>query len=198
MASLADVRKHVEGCERSARQPWVTPELCEIRKSAKHGLGVFALKNIPAFTLITLYPADGIRTWKGQASYDGAPDAAPSILLEKFEGMTPAVMKTYSACVPQIDSCFVEIIGDPTNVKDSRYLGHMCNDYCKMTTPEQAILYEMMSDHARNASLGLVPEEAQDNEELFEALGVWSVTDIKAGDEIFVMYGPRYWTSTMD
>ena len=195
MSFRADVAAHVEGCRRSARQPWVSPEKCEIRKSPKHGLGVFAKEDIRAGTLITLYPADGLKSWESEESYNAVEGFPHGIRHEEFPGMSSDVLMKYSAIVPALGEKFVEIVGDPSNFEDSWYLGHMCNDSCMIHDKTETEWYE--SQRSQNACIGLVPMIAQVYEKWFTSLGIWAQTDIKAGEEIFVTYGSRYWLAML-
>ena len=183
--------RHVKGCKRSSAQPWLKDVMCKVGPSPKHGLGVFATKDIKPFTLITLYPADGAKVWPN-------PDLDDAYVLWEFEGMTRDVRRVYSSSVPPLLGCELEIVGDPSAIKDPIFVGHMCNDACKMTKPEQAEIYEKMTLKGLNAQIGMVPWEANSDESLFEAMGIWCRRPIKAGEEIFVTYGAKYWLALME
>ena len=99
----------------------------------------------------------------------------------------------YSSGVPDFKMFPLEIVGDPKQISDPFYVGHMSNDSCKMTNLSQAEVYEKVGLASCNGGIGLVPYEANWNEELFEALGLWCSKPIKAGEEILGHYGVAYW-----
>ncbi len=53
---------YADCCNREKVQKWITEPKCEIGVSKKHGLGVFATKDMNKFEIITLYPSDGVKT----------------------------------------------------------------------------------------------------------------------------------------
>ena len=147
-----NVIKHVRGCFRSSAQKWITEPKCELRPSKKHGLGLFATRDILPYELITLYPVDGVRVW--------LEDGKHTIYLKQFEGMDTDTCVDYSADVPTYKGWRIEIVGDPAKISDPLYLGHMANDYCQMTKTEQKDIYANISMKGMNALIGAVPFEA--------------------------------------
>jgi hypothetical protein len=63
-----------------------------VKPSKKHGLGLFATKDIDPSEIITLYPADGVRLW--------LEDGKHTVHLKRFAGMTTDTCVDYSAAVP--------------------------------------------------------------------------------------------------
>ena len=183
------VLRHVRGCFRSDAQTWITEAKCEVKPSKKHGLGLFATKDIEPYELITMYPADGVRLW--------LQDGKHTVYLEKFAGMTTDTCVDYSADVPAYKGWRIEIVGDPAKISDPFYLGHMANDYCQMTKVEQKDIYTNISLKGMNAFIGCVPFEAcfPEGRHLWKAHGIWSTKPIKAGEEIYIHYGEDYWVS---
>ena len=181
------VLRHVCGCFRSEAQPGITEAKCEVKPSKKHGLGLFATKDIDPLELITLYPADGVRLWLG--------DGRHTVHLNPFAGMTTDTCVDYSAAVPTYQGWRIEIVGDPANISDPFYLGHMANDYCQMTKTEQKDIYANISSQGVNAFIGAVPFEAcfPEGRHLWKAAAIRSTEPIKAGEEIYVHYGENYW-----
>ena len=86
------VLRHTHGCFRGSAQKWITEQKCELRPSKKHGLGLFATRDIRPFELITLYPADGVRVWLEDGKHTVHP--------KQFEGMDTDTCVDYSAAVP--------------------------------------------------------------------------------------------------
>ena len=183
------VLRHVRGCFRSDAQTWITEAKCEVKPSKKHGLGLFATKDIDPFELITLYPADGVRLW--------LQDGKHTVHLERFAGMTTDTCVDYSAAVPAYQGWRIEIVGDRANISDPFYLGHMANDYCQMTKTEQKDIYTSISSKGMNAFIGAVPFEAcfPEGRHLWKGAGIRSAEPIKAGEEIYIHYGENYWVS---
>ncbi len=183
------VLKHVHGCFRSEAQTWITEAKCEVRPSKKHGLGLFATKDIDPFELITMYPADGVRLW--------LEDGKHTLHLKQFAGMTTDTCVEYSAAVPAYQGWRFEIVGDPAKISDPLCLGHMANDYCKMTKTEQKDIYTNISMKGMNAYIGAVPFNASfpTGRHLWKGLGIRSAKPIKAGEEICIHYGETYWLS---
>ena len=176
-----NVLKHVRGCFRSSVQKWITEQKCELRPSKKHGLGLFATRDILPYELITLYPADGVRPW--------LQDGARTVYIKEFQGMSV----DYSAEIPTYKGWRMEIVGDPNQISDPFHLGHMANDYCQMTRVEMKDIYTKISLEGMNADISCVPFEACFREHLWKAHGVWCMKPIKAGEEIYVHYGEDYW-----
>ena len=182
-----NVLKHVRGCFRSSAQKWITEPKCELRPSKKHGLGLFATRDILPYELITLYPADGVRLWLA--------DGKHTVFIKEFQGMDTDTCVDYSADIPTYKGLRMEIVGDPAKISDPLYLGHMANDYCQMKRVEQEDIYTKISFEGMNAGICGVPFEAcfPEGRHLWKAHGVRCLKPIKAGEEIYVHYGEYYW-----
>ena len=160
-----------------------------MKPSKKHGLGLFATQDINPFEIVTLYPADGVRVWLR--------DGKHTVYLKKFAGMTTDTCVDYSAAIPVYNGWKNEIVGDPANISDPFYLGHMANDYCQMTKVGQKDIYTNISLKGMNALIGAVPFEAcfPEGRHLWKAAAIRSSEPIKAGEEIYIHYGDNYWVS---
>ena len=179
---------HVRGCLRNDTQTMLTEKKCELKQSRKHGMGVFATKAMEPWEVITLYPADGVTVYL---------DTGTDCLLPlRFEGMEDSALRAvYAASYRRLHGHRVEIVGDPTNVSDPFYLGHMINDVCRMTNSKQAKVYQKTSMAGVNAYIGLWPWEANLPPFKWKAkcLVIWAACNIEPGEEIFVTYGVEYW-----
>ena len=184
-----DALRHIAGCCRQPEQSWIREPKCEIRPSRRHGLGLFATQDVKVWEVITLYPADGARLW--------LPDGAHTIHLKRFTGMDTDTCVDYSANVPSFGSFPVDIVGDPTKLDDPFYLGHMANDVCKMTNFDQRDIYNATSRKGMSAAIGLLPFNAITNKSRFQALALYAMKNIRAGEEIMIHYGDDYWAGKM-
>ncbi len=181
------VLRHVHGCFRIEGRSRQCEVKCEVKPSKKHGLGLFATKDIDTFEFITQYPADGVRVWPE--------DGKHTVHLKRFAGMTTDTCVEYSAAVPAYQGWRIEIVGDPAKISDPLYLGHMANDYCQMTKTEQKDIYISISMKGMNAIIGAMPFEASfpEGRHLWKAAAIVSAKPIKAGEEIYIHYGEMYW-----
>ena len=181
------VLRHVHGCFRIEGRSRQCEVKCEVKPSKKHGLGLFATKDIDTFEFITQYPADGVRVWPE--------DGKHTVHLKQFDGMDTDTCVDYSAAVPAYQGWRIEIVGDPAKISDPLYLGHMANDYCQMTKTEQKDIYTSISMKGMNAIIGAVPFEASfpEGRHLWKASAIVSAKPIKAGEEIYIHYGEIYW-----
>ena len=181
------VLRHVHGCFRIEGRSRQCEVKCEVKPSKKHGLGLFATKDIDTYEFITQYPADGVRVWPE--------DGKHTVHLKQFDGMDTDTCVDYSAAVPAYQGWRIEIVGDPAKISDPLYLGHMANDYCQMTKTEQKDIYISISMKGMNAIIGAMPFEASfpEGRHLWKAAAIVSAKPIKAGEEIYIHYGEMYW-----
>ncbi len=145
----------------------------EARSSQVHGTGVFAIKDIPAFSYLTTYPCDGILVQrKDEGSWDGIGHHGSSYAESlAYRQELPAPHGLYALCIE----------GNPTLSDDPHFLGHLMNDGAQCKRPEAASVYTAASLQKLNSMFCHV-------------LGAhFSVKDLKAGDEIFNHYGADYW-----
>ena len=170
---------HVKHCR---RREVFEPPVCEIRASQKHGLGVFATRDIGPCELLTFYPADEVLWWP---DYSETPAHALSTGLQ-LEALHELL--DYSASVGECAGHPMEILGDPTNIEDPWFLGHMANDACQMTKPHQGEIYEKASEAGANAAICDYHMGHGSKK-----MGLFSRRPIQKGEEITVHYGRSYW-----
>ena len=147
---------------------------CEVRKSPIHGLGVFATRDVPAFTYLTMYPTDGLKWapigvktnhvawgWLGETKFDG---------------------EQYALAVPEPKGAeFLTILGDPSQKDNPHFLGHLINDGARCKSLKASAVYECVSLAKCNAIFCPVVR------------AVFSIKSIEKGQEILIHYGAQYW-----
>lgn len=143
----------------------------EIRPST-HGNGLFATRDIPKNRCITLYPTH-------QIAYKVL-DTDPEWQVISPQG-EPNYYSDYSLTInPR-----VKIAGIPSMYNNLLFVGHMINDPCPNVSIRK--LKDWLSRYDR-----LKPNtEFRIIKDLWT--GIFSTRDIKAGEELFVCYGPKYW-----
>lgn len=156
----------------------------EIRPSIVHGNGVFANRDITRGEIVTFYPCDIMIMYpKGRES-----DARDMVLGYN----TPA---TYDATYVIRNRHHLgiykfmfdddhDIIGVPELSTNPTYLGHMANDAAHVEDGD-ILSYKEISSRGMNV--------------IFERVhgchvALTAVRDIRKDEEIFVSYGPNYWT----
>ena len=185
------------------------------------GRGVFATRDIAAGELVTLYPCDALiiaRTSSPSSVLFGsaipAADRDPSSCF-----LSAPTAFDYQLRVPC--SASYSIVGDPGRCADPRYIGHMINDAEGGEEGEGSGTFE---SNAESMMIECVEEgqgsargggggggggggESNDREGAVEdeemllrgiAYGVVATRDITAGEEVFMRYGRKYWTSRGD
>lgn len=162
-------------------------DLVEIRPSSVHGRGVFAKKDIPKGTLVTFYPGDMVEHLeKSKVAGDKTEYAVTttSDSLTKKASTTEGMnyLTRYKVTV----SKDYAIIGDPENISDPTYLGHMINDAARSHNPDDMIIYLVVA--ASKMNVAIMPIEDCH-------VGVVALRDIKRHEELFFPYGPDYWKS---
>jgi len=165
------------------------------------GDGLFATRDIDEGELVTMYPGDALAMW---SSYDGdraaGDGAAPKVVFSvrhadtewaaawrAQEPMFVARGWEYGVKVSKLRA----IIGDPSNIGDAAYLGHMVNDAAMCLRPGTAAqAYTIASEASANVGI-----------DSMSMLGchhaVIATKPIRAGEELFLSYGAGYWLSKL-
>ena len=150
------------------------------RPSPIPGTGVFAVRDIPAFSYLTIYPCDGLLWQPSDWSHDE--EMCRSMITCGHRADTHEKSLSYRQLLfepPGTGSLIIE--GNPELVCNSHFLAHMINDGAQCKRPEAAALYKTVSMRKMNSAFCPV-------------LGAhFSVRDIKAGDELLTFYGLDYW-----
>ena len=150
---------------------------CEIRPSPIHGMGVFATRDIPAESYITMYPADGV-SWQPD-KWNGPPQVC---LASGWKGTTNSQANAYRQGVDPIPGTrSLAIIGNPALTDDCHFLGHMINDGACCKRKEASKIYEKISNAKANCEMCV------------DVMTMASTRDIKAGEEILTSYGVDCW-----
>ena len=153
---------------------------CEALPSKIHGLGVFATRDIPAFSYITMYPCDGVKWQPTEWRHDSM--LATSCYATGWAGNTREETISYSQNLPPTrKTASVGIMGDPTMSDDPHFLAHIINDGAMCKRPEAVNIYSSASMTKMNSSFDAV------------LMAQFSVRDIAAGEEILNHYGEDYW-----
>ena len=159
------------------------------------GRGVFASCDLVAGDLVTLYPGDAIRidaTLFGynhvsccSAAEDGAlviPDA--SLLSRARDYEIEVATPTHDADRPPLTA----LLGDPLQVNEPAYLGHMLNDAAVCSTELMADVYAAESARTRNVEpVGI--EGCH--------LAILATRNVRQGEELFLTYGAPYWLAQL-
>lgn len=184
--------------------PNIDTGMVEVHQSPIHGRGVFAVKDIPAGTIISLVPLDG---FFGAASPAYGGTITPKEAVDfRFDMLPDALVD---------ESCMNTIVwgsySNPHNVSRPRFLAHMVNDAA--TPPDcEKVLREVcpeITDEAvaalsfagRTKVTSCLAEYWQRSLKRNNAVILFnhnpvllvSRRDIKAGNEILISYGPAYW-----
>jgi len=144
----------------------------EVKPSPIDGNGVFAVEDIPAFTVVTMYPMDVIHS------------------IHKNLGNGKAVMDIYGKefknqqvyALDHNDNGFT-YFGNPDK-KHPLFLGHLINDSTSIGRgSNEVIKYMLGRKFKQNCSFDSVGD----------IMCVRTIKDIKKGDELFIAYGLSYW-----
>ena len=156
----------------------------EARPSPIHGTGVFAVRDIPAFSYLTIYPCDGVLWQSSDWSQDE--EMWKMMITSGHRADTHQKSLAYRQLLPDPPGTGNLIIeGNPALVNNPHFLAHMINDGAQCKRPEAVALYEAVSGHKMNSAFCPI-------------VGAhFSVRDIKADDEILTFYGPEYWLDLM-
>lgn len=141
-----------------------------IHKSTIEGLGVFAKENISKGEIVSMYPSDTVRIYKGNIYYEACSDRTTNTNNEKYAYKT-------EQCV---------ILGDPQFTKDMNLVGHIVNDSCQTDgLLENNIKYGLETMLKQNCVY--YPYH------IFVL--IVASKDINKDEELLVSYGVDYWTT---
>ena len=153
---------------------------CEAQPSKIHGMGVFATRDIPAYSYLTMYPCDGVR-WQPK-EWLNFPKLADSMYGTGFSGKSTAETIAYSQCLPTpAKTGNLAILGDPKLSGDAHFIAHLINDGAMCKRAETAAVYLAASKVKANSIY---------DPELRAQI---SIKDIKVGEEVLNSYGVNYW-----
>ncbi len=155
----------------------------EIRESKNKGLGVFAIKEIPVNSIITLYPCDIYREQK-----------LDSLVYFNRSGKIciETVIKLLDTHALS-DNAGEYIFAGYSDEKSLLKLGHMINDYSTLKLTgnlfKDLMRYIVESKINANVLFGYT--------EPYKIPVIISRKIIKPGDELLVQYGPEYWAKLL-
>jgi hypothetical protein len=167
---------------RAPAVPNVLPYSCPVRLGASpvQGRGVFAVRDIKPWTIVTFYPCDIVR--KGNSDeYSVSRGSEGDTSFRNDYGLTEGTL-----------SC----AGDPSRTDDPWFIGHMCNDRVRFTqcpsdpkrTALSMMVYIAASRDGGNVTSAAVPVQGQT-----AMIAMVSKRHIAAGEELFYSYGTAYW-----
>ena len=150
--------------------------LVEVRPSPIAGNGVFALEDIPAGSIATIYPMDLVYT-KLKTKKKKAKTDCWGIKFDEY------AQYGLESGVSDLVYC-----GNPAN-KHPMFLGHLLNDSSNCGRgPKEIIKYLLGRKFKQNCVFGNVGELRTIN----------TTKDIKKGEELLVAYGVKYWNGHVD
>ena len=136
------------------------------------GLGLFAARDIRKDELITCYPGD----WALLA--DG------SHVLGNATGLPSS--REYEIHIAIGSGPPLALVADPLQVHDAAYLGHMKNDCARCFEASPGAIHEY--------ALSATARSNVDHVMLADChVAAVAARDIRAGEELYVSYGPGYW-----
>lgn len=166
----------------------------KISKSTKHGLGVFATKNIPKGVIITLYPIDAFQLLEDDDEYHYVYQNNNDKFISNYgEYLNIYTLSGNSSLVGEFG-----ITGDPNKINNKLFIGHMINDSignCYQNIPlselesnndlTDSIINKYSCMENINCSLEMLPD--------IPLAYVITERDIKKGEELLTSYGEKYW-----
>ena len=162
----------------------------EIRPSKIHGKGVFAKQNIGKGEIITMYPGDILRYYPNKDKGKGGEGGSKCGIMANYvsDEMYREIMKN------PLDDNLVKymfdvndsynIIGHPDLISNPAYLGHMCNDGARSSTPGDVEIY---------LNVCLLLNNSMYYNIIDCHVAIMAYKDIKINEEILVSYGVNYW-----
>jgi hypothetical protein len=169
-----------------------------LKPSPVHGKGVFAVRDIKAGSLLTLYPADIIQFRPKGITLEKAKfltQEGGSALLSTSERIQNRIksktklekeflkLKKYRLMI----SAQYSIVGDPTFDDNPFYLGHFINDRftCTSSSEKARKLYLTLSMTKMNCRHVTIENDLH--------TAIVATRDLKCGEELFMSYGSDYW-----
>lgn len=153
---------------------------CKVQSSHIHGNGLFATKDIPKGSYITMYPCDGFE-WQ-PVEWARSPDMCSATYRTGWSGDNELVNASYAqSAVPPKGVSRLAILGNPQLDSDQHFAAHLINDAATCRRPEAEKTYLAVSRARANSYY---------DGDLHAQI---SCQDIKAGEEILTSYGAGYW-----
>lgn len=156
-------------------------DLVEVRESLIHDRGVFSKCDIETGKIITFYPGDIIYC---KFNINGVEKARMSVKSENFDVMifTQNFLSRYRYDVNKEYS----IVGNPNNINDNTYIGHMINDAAKIDKDDNdGSKYKIETSSKCNVKFVSINNYH---------IAIVSTRDIKKDEEILIRYGLGYWS----
>lgn len=176
------IENHSEKLMSMDKKTFPSFDFVEVRDSSVHGKGIFAVRPIPAYTLITLYPSH--LTFVMDAAFSTEvriKSNIPEMIRNKYTNMeNVASACAYLHVLPNGQ----KIIGIPELTDDKQYLAHMANDSAVLFTDEEE--YKKSSLERTNASWWYF---------WANTMGIVTMRTIEADEEILLPYGYAHWTT---
>jgi len=157
-----------------------------VAKSATVGRGLFANQDCAAGDLLTCYPGDGlVSTGTDENSWTIDWGSHVSATNRKQFGGISQNNPLFLGYVLFVSEDY-GVLGLSALDEDPAYLGHFANDGGTMPVSERELsIYVLESSERSNAMHQGISGDAH--------MVTVATRDIKAGEEIFVTYGPEYW-----
>jgi hypothetical protein len=155
-----------------------------ISNSKIHGKGVFAKRDIKKNEIITLYPPDLLVYYPNENRHESG--HIKNVIVSKDCKTIINNDKDFNSLMKyayDVNTKYT-IIGDPNNLDDPNYLGHMINDGYLLKSDDNKFDYLEKSVKSSNAIYKTIKEYV---------IVIEANKDINKGDEIFIMYGYYYW-----
>ena len=151
----------------------------ELKSSGYKGLGVFAKRNILKGELVTMYPGDCLMI------------TPPSLRSKRLRIPISGEKKFFDEkkmYTMGVDDLYA-ISGDPKEISNPAYLGHMINDYVACISPADSEVYTTISKMFANVVSTPAPKINP------IMVGIIATKDIKKGEELFIFYSAAYWSN---
>mmetsp|Transcript_9846 Transcript_9846/g.24081 ORF Transcript_9846/g.24081 Transcript_9846/m.24081 type:complete len:329 (-) Transcript_9846:223-1209(-) len=181
----------------TTRVPGLPLSRVKIGKSSVPGAGdgLLATRDIEVGELITLYPADAVLMWE-----DETHDVHKKVTCF-FSKHIPDKERNLQRALTEWRGCEVpchatmSIVGDPGRRGDMAYVAHVANDGASCDSEEGVEEYERVSAERENAELMPLKVEEKDHKgnQMVLHFALVAAKAIKAGEEVLVTYGFRYW-----
>ncbi len=156
-----------------------------VKKSNISGNGVFAARDIKKGEIVTFYPCDTFKYWKGN---NYAPWCSNRVI-KKYNLTTPEDIHKYSTSSEytfNLEPRKYSISGDPNFIDDPTFLGHMINDGAKSNGSEKSNeIYIKIAWLRMNCMFKTSPQ--------YVFVYIQATKDIKKGEELLTPYGIDYW-----
>lgn len=154
-----------------------------VKPSKVHGKGVFATRDIKCGDLATFYPGDAVEYMPNRDRNLG--NSLKMILYSRRMDEKPDEEIRNNDYAVDVNSSYT-IFGDPIFDDNPDYVGHFINDGAKSdSTPQSDEIYSKISLLKSNCRFQVLKEGLH--------VGIVTTKDVKAGEELFIIYGLPYW-----